>query len=98
MNRSFVILGACALLATPSIVSAQQQAAPPAPPPKGPELAVSVEAAQAAVDACSKDGFKVAAAVVNQAGGLKVFLAADGASTGAIESSVKKATTSIKLK
>ncbi len=93
MIRSAAFLGACALAATSTIASAQQSGAPA----RGPQLALAVEAAQTAIDTCGKDGFKVAAAVVDSGGGLKVFLAADGASKGAVESSVKKATTANKL-
>ena len=95
MTRSFVTLGACALVvATSSLALAQQ----PAAPARAVSLALGMEAVQAAIDTCSKDGFKVAGAIVDADGGQKVFLAADGASKGAVESSVKKATTSLKLK
>jgi uncharacterized protein GlcG (DUF336 family) len=96
MIRPLVMLGAGALVAaTSSIANAQQ---PPAPPARAVALALALEAAQTAIDTCSKEGFKVAGAVVDAEGGQKVFLAADGASKGAVESSVKKATTALRLK
>ena len=95
MIRSFATLSAFALVAaTSSIASAQQ----PAPPARALAMALAMEAAQTSIDACSKDGFKVAGAFVDADGGMKVFLAADGASKGAIESSPKKAITALKLK
>jgi uncharacterized protein GlcG (DUF336 family) len=92
MIKSAAFLGACALIATSGIASAQSNA-----PGKAPSLALAIEAAQTAIDTCSKDGFKISAAVLDSNGGMKVFLAADGASKGAVESSVKKAMTALKL-
>ena len=92
MTRPFVTFAACALVAaTSSIASAQQ-------PTRGLSMALAVEAIQTSIDTCSKDGFKVAGAVVNADGSLTALLAADGASKGALESSPKKATTALKLK
>jgi uncharacterized protein GlcG (DUF336 family) len=91
------MLGALALAATSSIASAQQ-AAPPAAPARALDLALAVEAAQTAIDACSKDGFKVGVAIVDAAGVLKAFLAADGAGKNAVESSQKKAAAVIAFK
>jgi uncharacterized protein GlcG (DUF336 family) len=91
------MLGAVALAATSSIASAQQAAPPPAPA-RALDLALGIEAAQAAIDACSKDGFKVGVAIVDAAGVLKVFLAADGAGKNAVDSSQKKAAAVIAFK
>ncbi len=94
MIRPIVTLGACALFAAMSSIAYAQPA-----PARSLALALGMEAVQASIDACSKDGgFKVAGAIVDADGGMKVFLAADGASKGAVESSVKKATTALKLK
>lgn len=54
MIRSFTILGALALAATTSTVFAQQgaQQAAQQPPARGVEMALALEAAQAAVNTC----------------------------------------------
>jgi uncharacterized protein GlcG (DUF336 family) len=95
MNRSFVMLGALALAAASNTVLAQQGGQPPA---RGPEMALALEAAQAAVAACALDGFKVAASVVDSASVLRLLLSADGSSNDQIEISRKKAVTAIALK
>ena len=60
MIRSFVMLSVLALAATSNAVLAQQQ-----PPARGPEMALALEAAQAAVAACAADGVKLATSVVD---------------------------------
>jgi uncharacterized protein GlcG (DUF336 family) len=89
--------GALALAATSGIAMAQQPA-PPAPPARALDLALGVEAAQAAIGACGKDGFKVGVAIMDAAGVLRVLLAADGAGKNAVESSQKKAAAVIAFK
>jgi uncharacterized protein GlcG (DUF336 family) len=94
MMKHCTLLGALALAATSSVALAQQQ-----PPARAPEVALALEAAQAAVAACLADnGVKGAASVVDSAGVLRVLFAADGAGRQAVESSGKKAFTANALK
>jgi uncharacterized protein GlcG (DUF336 family) len=73
---------ALAALAVCSAASAQPPAGAPATPPppraKGPGLALSVQAAQAAVAACLANGYKVTALIVDSAGDPVVLLSGDG--------------------
>jgi uncharacterized protein GlcG (DUF336 family) len=94
--RSLAMLGAAALAATSNVVLAQQAAQPP--PARGLEMALALEAAQAAVAACATNGVKAAASVVDSAGVLRLMLAADGVANDQIEISRKKAVTAITLK
>src|SRR6202163_890998 len=105
MIKPLAILGALALAATSSITSAQQAApggAPAAPQrvpaARGPETALALEAAQTAINTCAANGYKVAASIVDSAGVLKVLVATDGATKGAVESSTKKAVTANAMK
>jgi uncharacterized protein GlcG (DUF336 family) len=68
------------------------------PPARGPETALALEAAQAATAACTMNGYRTAASIVDSGGVLKVLLAVDGASKQAVESSTKKAVTANALK
>jgi uncharacterized protein GlcG (DUF336 family) len=95
MIRPCLILGMLALAGTPPAALAQQGGQPPA---RGPEMALALEAAQAAVAACGAQGVKAAASVVDSAGVLRVLLTADGASNDQIEISRKKAATAVALK
>ncbi len=95
MIRSFVLLGVLALAATSNAVLAQQGGQPPA---RGPEMALALEAAQAAVAACATDGVKAATSVVDSAGVLRLLLTADGTSNDQIDISRKKAVTAVALK
>ena len=90
IQRSLMIAFA-ALAGSPALA-----AAPPAA--RGPSMDLAVEAAQTAVAACKANGYTVAASVVDSAGVLKVLIAGDGAFKGAVESSTKKATTTIAFK
>lgn len=71
---------------------------PPAPPARAPEMALSVELAQAAVAACAANGYKVGVSIVDAAGVLRVMVSADGASRQGSESSTRKAYTAAMLK
>jgi uncharacterized protein GlcG (DUF336 family) len=78
---------------------------PGAPLPKqklnttlGPPLALAVEAAQAAIDACKADGVMVGAAVVDSAGMLRVGLTSDGAEQGRIFNAARKGLTALEFK
>lgn len=58
---------------------------------RGPELRLAIEAVQAALDACAKNGYKVAAVVVNSKDEPIALLKADGALRIAVESAERKA-------
>jgi uncharacterized protein GlcG (DUF336 family) len=60
-------------------------------------LALATKAASAAVEKCTKDGYKVSAAVVDRAGVLKALMRADGAGSHTPDSSRKKAYTAASL-
>lgn len=60
-------------------------------------LALATKAASAAVEKCTKDGYKVSAAVVDRAGVLKALMRADGAGPHTPDSSRKKAYTAASL-
>jgi len=96
MTRSLTILGAVALAATTSTVFAQQPAQPP--PARGMEMALALEAAQAAVSSCLGEGVKGSAAVVDSAGVVRLVLSADGSSKNSAELSPKKAVVAVQMK
>ena len=102
MIRPLALVGALALTAVSSVAYAQQPAPGAAPQrvpaARGPEMALALEAAQTAVSTCATNGYKVAASIVDSAGVLKVLVAADGATKGAVESSTKKAVTANSMK
>lgn len=60
-------------------------------------LSLATKAATAAIEKCTKDGYKVSAAVVDRAGVLRVLLRADGAGSHTPDSSRKKAYTAASL-
>ena len=90
-----------AMLAGAAFAQAPAPAAPrppPAPaPPAAPE-ALALEAAQTAIAACQANGYKVAAAVVDSAGGTHLLVGAEGIRQVALDSSIKKAFTAVTLK
>lgn len=61
-------------------------------------LNLAQRAAQAAIDACKKDGYRVSASVVDRAGLLRAMGRADGAGPHTIDSSRKKAYTAVSLR
>lgn len=65
---------------------------------QGLTLNLSITAAMAAIKQCTKDGFKVSVAIVDQSGLLKVQLKADGASPHTLDSSRRKAYTANSLR
>ena len=95
MIRSLTIL---ATLAVTTSAAFAQQGAPPAPPARGVEMALALEAAQAAVAQCLGEGVKGAAAVVDSDGVLRLLISADGASKNAAELSPKKAVVAVQMK
>jgi uncharacterized protein GlcG (DUF336 family) len=96
MVRSLTMLSALALAATTSTVFAQQGAQQP--PARGLELALALEAAQAAVNTCLGEGVKGSAAVLDSAGVLRVLVSADGSSKNSAELSPKKAVLAVEMK
>ncbi len=68
--------------------------------PKEPvlSLALATKAAQAAVDQCLADGYRVSATVVDQGGNIRALLRQDGAGPHTPDSSRKKAYTSASLR
>jgi uncharacterized protein GlcG (DUF336 family) len=93
--RSLAVLGALMLAAASTTAFAQQSRQPLA---RGPETALALEAAQAAVAACAANGVKVAVSIVDSAGALRLLLTADGAAQEEVEISRKKAATAVALK
>ena len=61
-------------------------------------LALATQAAQAAVDQCLADGYRVSATVVDQGGNIRALLRQDGAGPHTQDSSRKKAYTSASMK
>lgn len=61
-------------------------------------LSLAQRAAQVAIDACKKDGYRVSASVVDRAGLLRAMGRADGAGPHTIDSSRKKAYTAASLR
>ena len=68
------------------------------PAKKALPLAFARAAAAAALAACEQSGYRVSVAVVDKAGLLKVMLKADGAGPHTLDSSGKKAYTSLSLR
>lgn len=97
MNR---ILLAAALAATTTAAHAQPTTPPASPtPPPPPILAVpaelAVEAAQAAVAACTTNGYRTTAVVVDSSGAVRVVISGDGANPRTIDIATRKAFTAI---
>ncbi|MGQ0809628.1 MAG: GlcG/HbpS family heme-binding protein [Nitrospiraceae bacterium] len=61
-------------------------------------LALADKAAHAALDKCTKDGYKVSVAVVDRAGVLKSLIRGDGAGPHTTDSSTKKAYTAASMR
>lgn len=61
-------------------------------------LSLATKAAEAAVERCTKDGYRVSAAVVDRSGVVRALLRQDGAGPHTIDSSRKKAYTSASLR
>jgi uncharacterized protein GlcG (DUF336 family) len=97
MIRSLTVLSALALVGTTITVFAQQ-GAPQPPPARGLEMALALEAAQAAVNTCLGEGVKGTAAVLDSAGVLRVLVSADGSSKNSAELSPKKAVAAVEYK
>ncbi len=61
-------------------------------------LSLAIKAASAAVEQCTKDGYRVSAAVVDRAGVVRALLREDGAGPHTVDSSRKKAYTAASMK
>jgi len=61
-------------------------------------LALAAKAAAGALDTCTRDGYRVSAAVVNRDGVLIALMRADGAGPHTVSSSTKKAYTAASLR
>lgn len=61
-------------------------------------LSMAGKAAQAALDACKKDGYRISVSVVDRAGVLRTMGRSDGAGPHTVESSRKKAYTAASLR
>lgn len=61
-------------------------------------LAMANKAVAAALDKCTKDGYRVSVAVTDRAGVLRAFSRGDGAGPHTVESSAKKAYTAASLR
>jgi len=61
-------------------------------------LSLATKAAGAALEQCTKDGFRVSVAVVDRAGVLRALLREDGAGPHTVDSSRKKAYTAASMK
>ena len=96
MTRSLAMFGALLLLAATSTTAFAQQSRKPLA--RGLEMALALEAAQAALAACAANGVKEAASIVDSAGGLRMLLTADGTPQEDVEISLKKAATAVALK
>jgi uncharacterized protein GlcG (DUF336 family) len=95
MIRSLTILGALALGTMTTAVFAQQ---PPAPPARGVDMALALEAAQAAVSTCLGEGVKGTAAILDSASVLRILVSANGSSTNSVELTPKKAVAALMMK
>jgi len=74
------------------------------PPPEpgsdapSPSLALAIEAAQAAVDACKADGYNIGVAVIDSSGQPRASLAGDGSTGGHIYTAVRKGLAAVAFK
>jgi uncharacterized protein GlcG (DUF336 family) len=71
---------------------------PPESTAPGPGLALAIEAARAAVDACLKSGYRVGAAVVDSVGEVRAMLTADGSDGSHVFVAQRKAITALEFR
>ena len=69
--------------------------APPESTAAGPPLATATKMAQTALNACSRDGYRVGVAVVDSAGDARAMLTADGADGSHVFVAMRKAITAL---
>ncbi|HTP38928.1 MAG TPA: heme-binding protein [Steroidobacteraceae bacterium] len=88
------------LVPTPDIPAAalhRGAGTPPESTARGPSLAVAIEAARAAVGACTAAGYRVGAAVIDSAGEARALLTADGSDGSHVFVAMRKALTALKF-
>lgn len=93
VGHFFELIAALALLLAGSIVHAESLPTEPVLP-----LDLASKAVLAAVDSCSKQGYRVSAAIVNRDGVLKALVRADGAGAHTVDSARHKAYTAASLR
>jgi uncharacterized protein GlcG (DUF336 family) len=71
---------------------------PPESTAAGPNLAVSIEAARAAVAACSAAGYRIGATVIDSSGEARAMLTADGSDGSHVFVAMRKALTALTFK
>jgi uncharacterized protein GlcG (DUF336 family) len=71
---------------------------PPESTARGPSLDLAVEAARAAVDACSAAGYRTGATVIDSAGEARAMLTADGSDGSHVFVAMRKALTALTFK
>lgn len=65
---------------------------------RGPEMAIAIEAARAAVEACEAGGFYVGASVIDTSGQPRAMVESDGSDGGHVYVAVRKALVALKFK
>jgi uncharacterized protein GlcG (DUF336 family) len=91
--KSLVLASTLAFAIAPGLTAAQE-----AVPVRAPELALALEAAQAALAACAANNVRASASIVDAVGVQRLLLAADGVRGPSVEVSIKKAYTAATLK
>ena len=89
------------LTAVPNIPASALHRGPGAPAEsnaKGPGLELAVAAAQAAVAACAKAGYRIGATVIDSAGEARAMLTADGSDGSHVFVAMRKAITALAFK
>jgi uncharacterized protein GlcG (DUF336 family) len=95
LNRLFPAFAAGLLLT--AVLPAQNQPAGVVPE-RNVTMSAAVEAAQAAVDKCRADGFRVTAVVLDRGGNVKAVLRDDGTSPHTVSTAQKKAFTAFSFR
>jgi len=88
------------LVPAPPIPAGALHRGPGSPPEsvaKGPSLELAIEAARAAVDACSAAGYRIGATVIDSAGEARAMLTADGSDGSHVFVAMRKALTALKF-
>ena len=89
MGCSVIVMLGCAQIAAAATDALPKQSVLP--------LALAAKAAAGALDTCTRDGYRVSAAVVDRDGVLIALMRADGAGPHTVSSSTKKAYTAASL-
>ncbi len=89
------------LVPTPPMPPAALHRGPGSPPEstrRGPQLAVAIAAARAALDSCGRAGYRVGVTVIDSAGEARAMLSADGSDGSHVFVAMRKALTALKFK